>query len=78
MAKSKCILKLILRQAATFFASNNNNCYQIIQLKQSYNINARDKLDAFNEEADEFVGEIAIADLYIELEGLNEAIYWFE
>ncbi|TDK61780.1 tetratricopeptide repeat protein [Bacillus salipaludis] len=39
---------------------------------------ARKKLEAFNEEADEFVGEIAVADLYVELDCYKEAIYWFE
>ncbi len=39
---------------------------------------AREKLDAFMVEADEFVGEIEIADLYVELDCFNEAIYWFE
>lgn len=39
---------------------------------------ACEKLATFSEEAEEFVGEIALADLYIELDCFMEAIQWFE
>lgn len=39
---------------------------------------AKEKLDAFYEEADDFIGEVAVADLYVELGCFNEAIQWFE
>ena len=39
---------------------------------------AKEKLDAFNEEADDFIGEIEVADLYVELGCFNEAVQWFE
>jgi tetratricopeptide (TPR) repeat protein len=39
---------------------------------------AKEKLDGFNEEADDFVGEMDVADFYVELYCYNEAIDWFE
>ncbi|MEC2395411.1 tetratricopeptide repeat protein, partial [Bacillus toyonensis] len=39
---------------------------------------AKEKLDAFNRESDNFVGEINVADLYVELNCYKEAIEWFE
>lgn len=39
---------------------------------------AKHKLDAFTQEADDFIGEIEIADLYVELHCYQEAIQWFE
>lgn len=39
---------------------------------------AKEKLDAFNEEADDFIGEVEVADLYVEMGYFNEAIQWFE
>lgn len=39
---------------------------------------AKEKLDLFNEEADNFIGEIEVADLYVELECFTEAVEWFE
>lgn len=39
---------------------------------------AKEKLDLFNEEADNFIGEIEMADLYVELECFTEAVEWFE
>lgn len=39
---------------------------------------ARKKLNAFNVEADDYVGDIEVADLYVELECFTEATYWFE
>lgn len=41
-------------------------------------IEAKEKLDAFNENADDFIGEIEVADLYVELNCYKEAIQWFE
>lgn len=39
---------------------------------------AKEKLDAFNRKSDNFVGEINVADLYVELNCYKEAIEWFE
>lgn len=39
---------------------------------------AKEKLDAFNRKSDDFVGEIHVADLYVELNCYKEAIEWFE
>lgn len=39
---------------------------------------AKEKLDLFNSKADDFIGEIEVADLYVELHCYNEAVDWFE
>ncbi|MFT4413375.1 tetratricopeptide repeat protein [Fredinandcohnia humi] len=39
---------------------------------------AKRKLDTFSENDDEFVGEVDVADLYVELSCYEEAIKWFE
>lgn len=39
---------------------------------------AKEKLDAFNRKSDDFVGEINVADLYVELKCYKEAIQCFE
>ncbi|MBA9026448.1 tetratricopeptide repeat protein [Peribacillus huizhouensis] len=39
---------------------------------------AKRELDAFSENDDEFVGEVEVADLYVELGCYEEAIKWFE
>ena len=39
---------------------------------------AKRKLDAFSENDDEFVGEVDVADLYVELGCYEEAVKWFE
>lgn len=39
---------------------------------------AKEKLDLFNEKAEDFVGEIDTADLYVELNCYEDAIHWFE
>jgi len=39
---------------------------------------AKAKLEAFNPDADDYVGEIAVADLYVEMECFENAIFWFE
>lgn len=39
---------------------------------------AKEKLDTFNRESDNFLGEIHVADLYVELNCYKEAIEWFE
>lgn len=39
---------------------------------------AKEKLDAFNPGADDYVGEIEVADLYVEMECFEKAIFWFE
>jgi len=43
------------------------------------NINeAKHKLDTFSEKDDEFVGEVDVADLYVELNCHKDAVLWFE
>ncbi|MEI2368906.1 tetratricopeptide repeat protein [Niallia circulans] len=39
---------------------------------------AKRKLDTFSEDDDEFVGEVDVAELYVELDCYKEAIMWFE
>lgn len=39
---------------------------------------AKEKVDTFNRKSDDFVGEIHVADLYVELSCYKEAIEWFE
>jgi DNA repair exonuclease SbcCD ATPase subunit len=39
---------------------------------------AKRTLDEFSEEADDFVGEIEVADVYVELGYFHQAIQWFE
>lgn len=39
---------------------------------------AKEKLDAFNRKTDDFLGEMNVADLYVELNCYKEAIEWFE
>lgn len=39
---------------------------------------AKEKLDLFNNDAEDFVGEIEVADLYAELNCFKEAVDWFE
>ncbi|HDR7688454.1 tetratricopeptide repeat protein [Bacillus toyonensis] len=39
---------------------------------------AKEKLDTFNRESDDLIGEIHVADLYVELNCYKEAIEWFE
>lgn len=39
---------------------------------------AKGKLDAFTENDDEFVGEVHVAEMYVELQCFSEAVDWFE
>lgn len=41
-------------------------------------IEAKCKLDVFSQNDDEFVGEVQVAELYVELQCFNEAVHWFE
>lgn len=73
-----------LEEASAYFlfAAGNSDVVMfdhvkcLIELKKK--TKAKEKLDAFDEEADDFIGEIDMADLYVELECFNEAIQWFE
>ncbi len=73
-----------MKEAADYFlrvAGNSDYVmYSHVQslMKFGKKTEAREKLDAFSEEAEEFVGEIALADLYVELDCFIEAIHWFE
>ncbi|MGN7479490.1 tetratricopeptide repeat protein [Solibacillus silvestris] len=42
------------------------------------NSEAKRQLDTFSDEHDEFVGEVDVADLYVELNYYKDAIKWFE
>jgi len=42
------------------------------------NLEAKNKLDSFSEDADEFVGTVEVAELYLELGCFDESVYWFE
>ena len=71
-------------EAATFYlASAGDSDYStygyvrcLINLGKK--IEAKEKLDAFSEDADDFVGEIEIADFYVELNCYEQAVYWYE
>lgn len=39
---------------------------------------AKSKLETFSEEDDEFVGEVEIAELYLEVDNYKESVQWFE
>ncbi|MBB3126918.1 tetratricopeptide (TPR) repeat protein [Paenibacillus rhizosphaerae] len=39
---------------------------------------AKRKLDAFSEEDEEFVGQVEVAELYVELDSFEQAVEWFE
>ncbi|RID81526.1 hypothetical protein D1953_20500 [Peribacillus asahii] len=73
-----------LKEACDFFlrvAGNSDDAmYSHIKclIELGKKIEAKDKLDAFNVGVDEFVREIEIADLYVELDCFKEAIHWFE
>lgn len=73
-----------VKEAAEYFlrvAGNSDEMmYSHVQclVKLGKKTEALEKLDAFSEEAEEFVGEIALADLYVELDCFKEAIHWFE
>ena len=73
-----------MKEAAEYFlrvAGNSDEMmYSHVQclVKLGKKTEALEKLDAFSEEAEEFVGEIALADLYVELDCFKEAIHWFE
>lgn len=41
-------------------------------------IEAKKKLDVFSEDDDDFVGDVEVAELYLELGCFNESIYWFD
>ncbi|WP_071395104.1 tetratricopeptide repeat protein [Bacillus tuaregi] len=73
-----------LQTASDFFiriAGNSDNVtYSHVKclIELGKRIEAKEKLDVFNVDADEFVGEIEVADLYVELDCFKEAVYWFE
>lgn len=48
----------------------------LIELEKK--LEAKEILDAINEEADDFIGEVEVADMYVELGCFNDAIQWFE
>lgn len=73
-----------MKEASDYFlrvAGNSDYAmYSHVQclIKLGQKTEAQEKLDAFLEDAEEFVGEIEIADLYVELDCFKEAIHWFE
>ncbi|MGG3892062.1 tetratricopeptide repeat protein [Metabacillus fastidiosus] len=73
-----------LEEASEFFlqaaGDSDNTMYNHIKclIDLGRTIEAKEKVDAFNEKAEDFVGEIGVADLYVELNCYKEAIQWFE
>ena len=73
-----------MKEAAEYFLRVAGNSDDLMSshvhclVKLGKKTEAREKLDAFSEEAEEFVGGIALADLYVELGCFTEAIQWFE
>jgi tetratricopeptide (TPR) repeat protein len=47
-------------------------------IKLGNNSEAKRQLDTFSDRDDEFVGEVDVADLYVELDHYKDAIKWFE
>lgn len=41
-------------------------------------VEAKEKLGAFSEDANDFVGEIEIAEFYVELNCCEQAVYWYD
>ena len=73
-----------MKEAADYFlrvaGDSNYAMYSHVQclIKLGKKTAAKETLAAFSEEADEFVGQIELADMYIELGCFKEAIHWFE
>jgi len=73
-----------LREASDLFLQcSRNSDYAmyshvkcLIELRRK--IEAKNKLDTFSEDDDEFVGTVEVAELYLELDCFDESVYWFE
>jgi tetratricopeptide (TPR) repeat protein len=72
-----------IEDASTFFllASEQSDyalyCHVKCLIELGDNSKAKSKLDTFHENDDEFVGEVDVADLYVELGCYEDAIKWF-
>lgn len=67
---------LFLKSAQSSDYAMYSHVHCLIQL--GHTIEAKHKLDAFLESDDDFVGEVHVAELYLELECFSEAVHWFE
>ncbi|MFB5252066.1 tetratricopeptide repeat protein [Bacillus mycoides] len=73
-----------LEEASGFFlrvaGDSDNIMYNYVKclIDLGRKTEAKEKLDAFNRKSDDFVGEINVAGLYVELNCYKEAIEWFE
>lgn len=73
-----------LEQAADFFlqaaGDSDYTMYNYIKciMDLGQTSKAKEKLDNFNDKAEDFVGEMDVADLYVEMNGYKEAIQWYE
>ncbi|MGF6356875.1 tetratricopeptide (TPR) repeat protein [Paenibacillus sp. 4624] len=67
---------LFLKSAGPSDYAMYSHVHCLIQLGQT--IEAKHKLDAFLESDDDFVGEVHVAELYLELACFSEAVHWFE
>lgn len=73
-----------LEEAANLFrlvaGDSDLNLYSYVQCLIELNkiVKAKELLKTFNSDADDFVGEISVADLYLEINCFEEAVDWFE
>ncbi|MEK3825147.1 MULTISPECIES: tetratricopeptide repeat protein [Paenibacillus] len=67
---------LFLKSAGPSDYAMYSHVHCLIQL--GHTIEAKHKLDAFLESDDDFVGEVHVAELYLELACFSEAVHWFE
>jgi len=67
---------LFLKSAGPPDYAMYSHVHCLIQL--GHTIEAKHKLDAFLESDDDFVGEVHVAELYLELACFSEAVHWFE
>ncbi|PFK36419.1 hypothetical protein COI93_16125 [Bacillus cereus] len=73
-----------LKEASEYFlmGASNSDYYMYSHIKclieMENTAEAKRKLDLFSEEDENFIGEIEVAELYIEMGCFKEAIVWFE
>lgn len=71
-------------EAASFYlASAGNSDYALYGyvrclINQGKMTEAKHQLDTFSEDADDFVGEIEVAEFYVELNCYEEAVHWYQ
>jgi len=73
-----------IQEASDFFLQCSRNSdyamYSHVKclIELGRKIEAKTKLDVFSEDDDDFVGDVEVAELYLELGCFNESIYWFD